>query len=531
LAQSQAFSSGQLLQCGIWLGSAVLSGALLAGCVQSPSPASAAPVPATIPATARLAAEPPAAPREFRAAWVATVDNIDWPSKRGLDADTQRKEIEAILDRAAALKLNALVVQVRTTADALYESKLEPWSVYLTGEQGKSPGYDPLRLWVDGAHARGIELHAWFNPYRAMHSANKAPLAPTHISKTNPAIVKEYGGFLWLDPGEPAAEQLSFDVFMDVIDRYDIDGIHIDDYFYPYPVRANPKDETDKSERDFPDEPSWQQYLSKLSPGAKPLSRADWRRQNINHFVERIYKGKQQRKPWVKFGISPFGLGRKGHMPEGITGFDQYEKLYADAALWLHKGWCDYFTPQLYWPIAQKAQSFPVLVEYWASENTLKRHLWPGLYTTRVDQPGARQYTLDEVPNQIAITREKALPAGHVHFSFKTFLSNEALNAKLNETYADEALVPATPWLDRRLPPAPRVSLDAGVLMVGPAQGREPIRVYAIWTRMGPNAPWQFRVEPAEMSKLTLDAGVTDVVVTAVDRAGNESRRVRVSAK
>jgi uncharacterized lipoprotein YddW (UPF0748 family) len=500
----------------------------LVGCKGNVEPAPTAA--AVITESSRLAAEPPPAPREFRAAWVATVDNIDWPSKRGLDAATQKKEIEAILDRAAELKLNALVVQVRTTADALYESKLEPWSVYLTGEQGKSPGYDPLKLWIDGAHARGIELHAWFNPYRAMHSANKAPLASTHISKTNPAIVKEYGGFLWLDPGEPAAEDLSFRVFMDVIERYDVDGIHIDDYFYPYPVRSNPKDENDKSEKPFPDEPSWQRYLASVKKGEKPLSREDWRRQNINHFVERIYEGKQKRKPWVKFGISPFGLGRKGHMPEPLAGFDQYDKLYADAALWLQKGWCDYFTPQLYWPIAQKAQSFPALVDYWASENKLHRHLWPGLYTGRVDQKGKTVYTLDEVTNQIAITREKPFPAGHVHFSFKTFLSNDALNQLLlKETYTDEALVPATPWLDGKPPAAPRATLRRGTLSLSPAFGSEPIRAYAIWTRAGENAPWQFRVEPGRARAVSVAADVTDVVVTAVDRAGNESKRVRVS--
>jgi hypothetical protein len=184
----------------------------------------------------------------------------------------------------------------------------------------------------------------------------------------------------------------------------------------------------------------------------------------------------------------------------------------------------------LYWPIGQKAQAFPVLVDYWASENPMKRHLWPGLYTGRVDQSGARQYTLDEVPNQIAITREKPYPAGHVHFSFKTFLTNDGLNAKLLErTYTDEALVPATPWLDAKPPAAPRVTFDAGdrELALEAARG-EPVRAFAVWTRAGQDAPWQFRVEPIGTKPIRLDAGVTDVVVTAVDRAGNESRRVRL---
>src|SRR6478609_6698781 len=206
-----------------------------------------------------LATQPPAAPREFRAAWVATVANIDWPSKKGLSTAEQQAEMHAMLDKAVELKLNAIIFQIRTSADAFYDSKLEPWSEYLTGTQGQAPEpfYDPLALWVSEAHKRGLELHAWFNPFRARQSAAKSAQAASHLSNTRPDWVKSYGDQLWIDPGEPAAADHSIAVFKDVLQRYEVDGIHIDDYFYPYAVN----DPVSKQEIDFPDEPSWQRYL------------------------------------------------------------------------------------------------------------------------------------------------------------------------------------------------------------------------------------------------------------------------------
>ena len=183
---------------------------------------------------------PPPAPREFRAAWVSTVANIDWPSKPNLSAAKQQLEAVAILDRAKALNLNAIVLQVRPAADAIYPSSIEPWSEYLTGLQGLAPQpyYDPLHFWVTQAHLRGLELHAWFNPYRARQNGARSPAAPNHVSRTRPTAVKSYGKYLWMDPGEEAAVQQTLDVVLDVVRRYDIDGVHIDDYFYPYPIEA-----------------------------------------------------------------------------------------------------------------------------------------------------------------------------------------------------------------------------------------------------------------------------------------------------
>ncbi len=203
---------------------------------------------------------PPPVHREFRAAWIATVDNIDWPSKPGLPPTEQRQELIALLDLVADLRMNAVVFQVRPACDALYASELEPWSEYLTGTAGKAPedGYDPLEFAVTEAHRRGIELHAWFNPYRALHPSSKSPAPSNHISKTQPELVKQYGNYLWLDPGEPKAAEHSRQVILDVVRRYDIDAVHFDDYFYPYPVVDD-----NKAEIPFPDDASWRKYIAR----------------------------------------------------------------------------------------------------------------------------------------------------------------------------------------------------------------------------------------------------------------------------
>ncbi|HEU0052128.1 MAG TPA: family 10 glycosylhydrolase, partial [Longimicrobium sp.] len=263
----------------------------MAGCAGKAPPA-----PAPAPEDA-----PPAVRREFRAVWVATVANIDWPSRPGLPADSARRELDAILDRSAELRLNAIVFQVRPAADALYPSTLEPWSEYLTGAQGTPPdqAWDPLAYAVEGAHRRGMELHAWFNPYRARHPSAKSPNSATHISRANPELVKRYGQYLWMDPGEPAVQQRSIDVMMDVVRRYDVDGVHIDDYFYPYPER-----DSAGANIDFPDSASWARYVA----GGGRLSRDDWRRHNVDVFIQRLYREIKNEKPWVKFGISPFGI-------------------------------------------------------------------------------------------------------------------------------------------------------------------------------------------------------------------------------
>ena len=470
--------------------------------------------------------EPPPAVREMRGVWVASVVNIDWPSKPGLSNEEQQKEMIAILDRAKELKLNAIILQVRTSCDAFYPSDLEPWSEYLTGQQGKAPEpfYDPLEMWIDQAHARGLELHAWFNPFRARHPAAKTD-SPNHISKTHPELVKQYGKYQWLDPGEPAAREHTLKVFRDVVHRYDIDGVHIDDYFYPYPEKN----------QDFPDEPSWQRYQKS---GGK-LSRADWRRANINELIEKLYSTIKAEKPYVKFGISPFGIWKPGY-PPAVQGFNQYESLYADAKLWLNKGWCDYFTPQLYWRISATTQPYKGLLDWWISENSKGRNIYPGLAPYRVAN-GNQNWPPQEIIDQIEATRERFPKAsGVIHFSMKPLMSDTNGVAPLlrRTVYAEEALIPASPWLDNEPPRQPELIATptvGGASLSWKARGKpNDVWIWALYIRSG--GVWHMHVLPGsenhfEAKNETSTKQISIVAISAIDRAGNESKRRVVEIK
>ncbi len=394
------------------------------------------------------AVELPPIPREFRAVWIATVDNIDWPSKPGLSTIQQKEEMIGILERCEAMNLNAVIFQVRPVADALYKSELEPWSAYLSGQQGKAPKpyYDPLQFVVEESHKRGMEVHAWFNPYRSQHPSNKT-VDDLHVSITNPDWVKKYGTYGWMDPGNEDALNHTLAVFRDVVKRYDIDGIHVDDYFYPYPVN-------DKAGAriSFPDDESWEKYTT---AGGK-LDRNDWRRDNINRLIERAYDVVREEKPHVKVGYSPFGIWRPGH-PKQIKGFDAYEGLYADAKLWLVEGWLDYLTPQLYWASDPPGQSFPVLLKWWVDQNEKGRHIWPGHSVGR-SYATDRGWSLTEIPRQIYTTRAQPGASGNVFFSMKSFVRNKKnLADRVAQVYASPALIPETSWLDVELPAMPDV--------------------------------------------------------------------------
>lgn len=259
-------------------------------------------------------ADPPAVAREFRGLWVATVANIDWPTQPGLSQAAAIAEMRTILDRTQALRMNAVIVQVRAAGDALYRSSLEPWSRALAGTQGTDPGWDPLDAWVSEAHQRGLELHAWFNPYRAGNLSDTSPLAVNHLARLRPDLARSAQGQLWFDPGEPDVQSHTLAVIVDVLTRYDIDGVHLDDYFYPYPVSGAPLP------IQFPDDSSYAKYLAS---GGADMPRADWRRENVNTFVRRLYGEVHRLKPSVKMGISPFGIWRPGN-PAGITGLDAF---------------------------------------------------------------------------------------------------------------------------------------------------------------------------------------------------------------
>lgn len=480
---------------------------LLAGCMTTP----------------KVAENPPPAPREFRGVWVATVANIDWPGQPGLPAEQQRAEAVIILDRARALHLNAVILQVRPAADALYASDLEPWSEYLGGQQGRDPGYDPLKFWIEEAHRRGLELHAWFNPYRARHHEAKSDFAPTHIARTHPAAVKKYGELWWMDPGDAFASRRTLEVVADVVRRYDVDGVHIDDYFYPYPIPQPGQTKEAKEMLDFPDEPSWQLYRV----GGGRLVRTDWRRQNVNQLVEKLYHTVHQVKPWVKFGISPFGLGRPDRRPAGIEGFSQYDRLYADVELWLERGWLDYLAPQLYWPPGRKGQDFAVLLDYWAEQNTAQRHLWAGLFTSSInDTP--KTWSVEDITREIDATRARRAVGGQIQFSMIALMQdrNGIAGRLLAGPYAQPALAPATPWLDAVPPSAPSLKrLRDGRVQIVPGPG-EAAANYAVWRRFG--TEWRFSVQPAREPMIDV-AGVDAVVVSTVDRLGNESGRAAVT--
>ena len=472
--------------------------------------------------------------REFRGVWVAAVGNIDWPSRKGLPPALQKAELIAILDRAAALHLNAVILQVRPAGDALYASKLEPWSEFLSGTQGQPPipFWDPLAFAVKEAHARGLELHAWFNPYRAKDPTAKGPLAKTHIARQRPELVKRYGTHLWMDPGERAVRAHTLRVVLDVVKRYDVDGVHLDDYFYPY------KEKRANGSTEFPDDRSWKRY--RRNKGT--LARDDWRRQNVDLLVEALHNGIAKSKPWVKFGISPFGIWRPG-FPETVKGFDSYAELYADSRKWLHDGWVDYLVPQLYWAIDKPGQRFPELLKWWVEQNPEGRHVWAGNYTSRiVARTGccvaASAWRTPEIVAQVESTRVQSGATGNVHFSMKAFLDDvDSVGTTLARgPYAERALVPASPWLDARapaVPAAPKVAVRSAqpngdpTLALTPA-GKGVVRWWAVQLRA--DGVWRTivlegNVRTARLPELLRGAdAVADVVaVSAVDRVGNVS--------
>ncbi len=477
----------------------------------------------------------PSAEREFRAAWVATVANINWPTRPGIPVDEQKKEAIKLLDLLHQNNFNALILQVRAQCDAFYKSDLEPWSHYLTGEQGKAPDpyYDPLEFWIEEAHKRGLELHAWLNPYRAHHPTGGEISDASIVKKRPDLVVKLETGYWWLDPGKQGTQDHSFNVVMDILQRYDVDGIHFDDYFYPYPSYNN--------NNDFPDDESWQEYQKN---GGK-LSRSDWRRESVNTFIKRLYKGIKSEKPHVKFGLSPFGIWRP-YNPLSIVGFDQHNELYADARLWLNKGWIDYWTPQLYWPINQVPQSYPVLLGWWDSENIKGRHIWPGMNIGRIKGDQA----IDETINQVMVTRgmQPGSP-GEVFWSIGPLVSSPDLLKTLSEgPYKKPALVPPSPWLDKKAPSAPevKVSTDKDTVRISwTHEDPDDIARWVLYSKYGslwdqtilgddtilekiPGFVINSRLEDQAVSGSVTDIKkllipLNSIALSAVDRFGNES--------
>lgn len=422
-----------------------------------------------------------------------------------MSVERQRAELLALIEDIDAVNANAILFQVRPNADAVYRSSLEPSSWYLTGNQGAELDWDPLAFAVSEAHKRGIELHAWFNPYRAAHPAQKGPYSPSHVVNARPGWVRQYGKYQWIDPGEPEAQEHTMKVFMDVVARYDIDGVHIDDYFYPYPAGGQP----------FPDDTTY-------AVNGLGMTRSDWRRHNVDTFIQRLYKAIKVKKPWVKFGISPFGIYRPG-VPDGIkAGIDQYEDLSADVLKWWRNGWCDYLSPQLYWKIDSAGQSFPKLFAWWKSENTQGRHLWPGLYASKV-VPGKGDWAPEEILDQIAVTRKQNERPGTVLFSaLSVRRQGGKLASKLtNGAFKSKALVPASPWLSARPPKAPTVGSGGGSLSVSSDAAS-----LAMWEFTRGNWRLSFFGSTAQVKQRLqkVPSQADAVAVVAVSRTGVESR-------
>ncbi|MFW5756204.1 MAG: glycoside hydrolase family 10 protein [Tangfeifania sp.] len=383
---------------------------------------------------------------EFRAVWVATVVNIDWPSQPGLSTEEQKREAVEILNMHQRLGMNAVILQVRPAADAFYPSELEPWTRYLTGVPGKAPEpfYDPLQFWIEESHKRGMELHAWLNPFRVAQNADQ-PLAGNHIAFQHPEWILKYGNLLYFDPGLPETREFVARVVRDIVTRYDVDAIHFDDYFYPYPL-----------EEEFPDTASFRLY----SRGFLPENKADWRRENVDIIIKKLNETIKATKPWVKFGISPFGVWRnKADDPMGSdtrAGATNYDDLYANIIKWQKMGWIDYMLPQLYWHIGHPLVDFELLANWWGKHAYGRAmYIGHGVYKSNMASTVPEWTFPNELPRQIDLLRQIPGIGGSAFYSSKHFNRNlqgfqDSLAVRL---YKYPAIVPSMPWIDN-LPPA-----------------------------------------------------------------------------
>lgn len=450
--------------------------------------------------------------REFRGVWVTSVWNINFPSQTGLTASEMEQELVAILDTLEAYNLNAMVFQVRPESDALYASDLEPWSRFLTGSQGSDPGFDPLAFAIEEAHRRNIEVHAWLNPYRAKASTNSSAVQP-HISLQYPEHSHTYGTQLWMDPGAEEVREHTVDVVLDIVDRYDVDGIHFDDYFYPYPNGDA-----------FPDSSTRQAYLD----GGGDLSLGDWRRENVHQLVEELHTQLEASDPTVRFGVSPFGIYRPG-MPPGITGLDQYAEIYADPLVWMDEGWVDYLAPQLYWPTTQTAQAYEPLLEWWASMTSEGRYVFAGNNLVELGSSGS--WSVQEFVDQVDISRtyRDLNSMGNIYFHIAPFETNQSeIGTILAETFYQQPVLtpPVAALADREVAP-PWVELDGNIATLTPGDD-EAVRAWVVYEEID-GAFELSQIVPASFSELELASGTW--AISAADRANVESLGVRLSVR
>ncbi|MFD8593046.1 glycoside hydrolase family 10 protein [Streptomyces sp. NPDC059637] len=352
---------------------------------------------------------------QMRGMWIATVTNRDWPSARGLGARQQQEELTALLDTAVRRRLNTVVLQVRPTADALWPSPFEPWSEYLTGTQGRDPGWDPLGFAVEQAHARGLELHAWFNPYRVALHTDPARLTADHPARRNPDWVVPYGGKLYYNPGNPRVRAFVQDAMADAVARYEVDGVHWDDYFYPYPVAGQV----------FDDDAEYERY------GGDFADRASWRRHNTDLLVREMAERVREARPRARFGVSPFGVWRnRATDPEGSdtrAGVQTYDDLYADTRRWVREEWIDYIVPQVYWNIGFAAADYAKLVPWWARQvegTGVRLYVGEAVYKVGDPKQPAAWQDPDELSRHLDLCREHPQVRGNVWFSAKEMVAD-----------------------------------------------------------------------------------------------------------
>lgn len=449
--------------------------------------------------------------RELRGAWVASVFNINFPSSNQLNAEQQKEEMTRMLDQLKECGFNSVFFQVRPEGDALYRSDLEPWSSSLTGQQGKDPGYDPLAFMIEQARERNLEVHAWLNPYRA--KAASAQQVLPHIGALHPELVHDYGDVKWMDPGSEVVRERLVKVCADLTERYDIDGIHFDDYFYPYP-----------NGKSFPDEATYQQYQRQ----GGTLALADWRRQNVNEAVRQVDEAIESRKDYVRFGISPFGLPAPDR-PEGVVGFDQYEGLYADTQKWMDEGWVDYLAPQLYWPTTKKGQPYETLVKWWNDHSKDNRAIFAGNNLQAVGSNSG--WTIEEYRKEAELSRLHSGPggAGNIWWNVEPILKDKPGVRDLfkNELYARPALSPVMPEAVGSTVHPPSLGVN-GREITPIHNDRIPLRAWTVYRQEGDQ--WTLdRVVPSSTEKFELEPGTWAVAAAA--KSGVESKGVQVEIK
>ena len=490
-----------------------------------------------------IAQSPNASPkREFRGIWVATVENIDWPSKQGLSTADQKQELITLLDEHQKSGINAILLQVRPSADALYGKSREPWSKVLNGKQGLAPDpyYDPLEFAIIEAHKRGMELHAWCNPYRGTNNMADSNISYNHITKLHPEWFFTYERKKYFNPGLPEVRDYIVNVIMDIVKNYDIDGIHFDDYFYPYPGKLP-----------LPDSTTYDQY------GRNIPNINDWRRNNVDLLIDSLSKNIHAAKSYLKFGISPFGIWRnQKDDPEGSesTGLQGYSALFADARNWLKEGWIDYVNPQVYFPFYYKAAPYEKLVDWW-SNNAFGKNVYIGqaVYRTMEDREGWRDK--GQLPKQMRYLRENNKVSGSVFFSSKSVTTNMAgfQDSLRSDFYKYPALPPQMSWLGDKVPNAPtHVKANVGNNKVtlnwsAPDDKNTKVTVYGYVVYRFERADKVNTANSKNIVKISFDStatSFTDVnvtkgkvyryIVTTIDRLKNEShpsQRERVKIK